>query len=64
MEALAKHCAEEEDAAKKGEWRVGKSAVVMPLDSRIGEHFDVIVTGAADKVTWVRLLHLALKENW
>ena len=29
----------------------------MLLESRIGEQFDAIVTGAADKGTWVRLLH-------
>jgi hypothetical protein len=27
------------------------------LQSRIGERFEAIVTGAADKGTWVRLLH-------
>jgi exoribonuclease-2 len=29
----------------------------MLLESRIGEQFDAIVTGASDKGTWVRLLH-------
>ena len=29
----------------------------MLLESRIGERFDAIVTGAPDKGTWVRLLH-------
>ena len=29
----------------------------MLLESRIGERFDGIVTGASDKGTWVRLLH-------
>lgn len=54
---LAKHCTEEEDAAKKVERQVTKSAVAMLLESRIGEQFDAIVTGAADKGTWVRLLN-------
>ena len=57
LEALAKHCTEEEDAAKKVERQVGKSAAAMLLESRIGERFDAIVTGAAPKGTWVRLLH-------
>jgi VacB/RNase II family 3'-5' exoribonuclease len=56
LEALAKHCTEEEDAAKKVERQVAKSAAAMVLESRIGEQFDAIVTGAADKGTWVRLL--------
>jgi exoribonuclease-2 len=57
LEALAKHCTEEEDAAKKVERQVGKSAAAMLLESKIGERFDAIVTGAASKGTWVRLLH-------
>jgi len=48
---------EEEDAAKKVERQVKKSAAAMLLESRIGEQFDAIVTGASDKGTWVRLLH-------
>lgn len=56
LEALAKHCTEEEDAAKKVERQVEKSAAALLLDSRIGERFDAIVTGASAKGTWVRLL--------
>ncbi len=57
LEALAKHCTEEEDAAKKVERQVTKSAAAMLLQSRIGEQFDTVVTGASDKGTWVRLLN-------
>ena len=57
LEALAKHCTEEEDAAKKVERQVGKSAAAMLLESRIGECFDAMVTGAAAKGTWVRVLN-------
>ena len=57
LEVLGKHCTEEEDAAKKVERQVAKSAAALLLESRIGERFDAIVTGAAAKGTWVRLLH-------
>jgi VacB/RNase II family 3'-5' exoribonuclease len=57
LAVLAKHCTETEDAAKKVERQVTKSAAALLLESRIGEQFDAIVTGAADKGTWVRLVH-------
>ena len=47
--------AEREDAASKVEHRVRKSAAALLLSGRIGETFDAIVTGAADKGMWVRL---------
>ena len=56
LEALALHCTEAEDAAKKVERQVEKSAAAMLLQSRIGERFDAIVTGASYKGTWVRLV--------
>lgn len=56
LETLAKHCTDMEDAAKKVERQVGKSAAAMVLESRINQRFDSIVTGASAKGTWVRLL--------
>jgi exoribonuclease-2 len=56
LEELAQHCTEAEDAANKVERQVGKSAAALLLEGRIGEHFDAMVTGAASKGTWVRLL--------
>ena len=56
LEALATQCTEKEDAAKKVERQVTKSAAAMLLEKRIGAQFEAIVTGAADKGTWVRLL--------
>jgi exoribonuclease-2 len=56
LEVLATHCTEEENVANKVERQVGKSVAAMLLQSRIGESFDAIVTGAAPKGTWVRIL--------
>jgi VacB/RNase II family 3'-5' exoribonuclease len=61
LDVLATHCTEAEDAAKKVERQVGKSAAALLLESRIGEQFDSIVTGASDKGTWVRLLKVPVE---
>ena len=61
LDLLAAHCTSAEDAANKVERQVGKSAAALLLESRIGEQFDSIVTGASDKGTWVRLLSLPVE---
>jgi exoribonuclease-2 len=55
LEALALHCTQQEDAAQKVERRVRKSEAALMLQSRIGQHFDAIVTGRSVNDTWVRI---------
>jgi exoribonuclease-2 len=56
LDALASHCTEAEDAANKVERHLGKSAAALLLESRSGEEFEALVTGASSKGTWVRIL--------
>jgi exoribonuclease-2 len=53
---LAAHCTDMEDEAHKVERLVKKSAAALLLESRVGDAFEAIVTGASKKGTWVRLL--------
>ena len=61
LDVLAAHCTAAEDAATKIERQLEKSAAALLLESRIGEQFDSIVTGASEKGTWVRLLSLPVE---
>jgi ribonuclease R len=61
LELLATHCTEEEDIVNKIERQVEKSAAALLLESRVGEQFDAIVTGAAAKGTWVRVLRIPVE---
>jgi VacB/RNase II family 3'-5' exoribonuclease len=58
---LAKHCTEAEDAANKVERQVSKSAAALLLETRIGEQFDALVTGASSKGTYARLLTIPVE---
>ena len=61
LQTLAEHFTQKEDDANKVERQVGKSAAALLLSHRIGETFDAIVTGAADKGTWVRLFSIPVE---
>jgi exoribonuclease-2 len=56
LSAIAQHCTLQESNIAKVERQVHKSAAVLLLEGRLGDTFDGIVTGAADKGTWVRIL--------
>jgi exoribonuclease-2 len=56
LAAIAAHCTEREDAARAVERTIRKTAAALLLSARLGETFDAIVTGAARKGTFVRLL--------
>ena len=58
LSAIAAHCTEREDAARKVERLMRKVAAAGLLRRRIGEVFDGVVTGASPKGTYVRLLKL------
>ena len=55
--ALAQHCTEREDAARKVERTMRKVGAALMLADHIGERYDAIVTGRSQKGTYVRLLH-------
>ena len=52
---LALHCTRQEDGANKVERQLRKSEAAMLLESRIGQRFDGVVTGASSAGVWVRV---------
>jgi len=56
LEAAAANCTLREDAARKVERAMAKRMAAVALHDRIGQVFRGVVTGAADKGTWVRLI--------
>lgn len=56
LDILAHHCTQKEDAAEKVERRLIKCAAAIVLQKEVGKTFDAMVTGAAPKGTWVRLM--------
>ena len=57
LDALAKHCTQKENDAKKVERQLAKSAAALLLEDKIGAEFEGIVTGASEKGTWVRIFN-------
>jgi len=57
LEQIARHCTLKEDDVRKVERLVEKSANAMLMESRIGDVFEAIVSGASAKGTWIRLFH-------
>ncbi|MBI3401547.1 MAG: RNB domain-containing ribonuclease [Acidobacteria bacterium] len=55
LEQLATHCTQQEDNANRVERQVRKSAVAMLVESRVGQAFDALVTGASPQGTYVRV---------
>jgi exoribonuclease-2 len=54
--AIADHCTERENAARKVERTMRKVAAAELLSSRIGDVFDAIITGASEKGVFARLI--------
>jgi exoribonuclease-2 len=56
LESIAKNCTLKEDAARKVEREMTKRMAAIAMQSRIGQVFEAIVTGAGSKGTFVRVL--------
>jgi len=54
--AVARNCTVREDAARKVERKVRKTAAALLLADRIGAHFTAIVTGVKKEGTYVRVI--------
>jgi len=55
LTAIAAHCTEREDAARKVERKMRKVGAAVLMKKRVGEVFDAIVTGVSPKGTFARL---------
>jgi exoribonuclease-2 len=56
LHAIAAHCTDRENAARKVERTMRKVAAAVLLSPRVGESFDAVVTGVKPQATYVRLL--------
>jgi hypothetical protein len=64
LSSIAGRCTVQEGNIAKVERQVHKSAAVLLLEKRVGESFDGLVTGAADKGTWVRIIDPPAEGGW
>lgn len=55
LDAIASHCTEKEDAARRVERKMGKRIAAIALSPRIGQVFRGIVTGNTPKGVFVRI---------
>jgi exoribonuclease-2 len=53
---MAEHFTRMENQVNKVERQVNKSVAAILFKDRIGDNFEALVTGAAAKGTWVRLI--------
>jgi exoribonuclease-2 len=56
LAAIAAHCTERQDAARKVEREMSKRLAAVAMQNRIGDTFDAIVTGVTPHGTFVRIL--------
>ncbi len=56
LDAIAQHCTEREDAARKVERDMTKRITAVAMTHHLGEAFDGIVTGVGEHGTFVRVL--------
>src|SRR5438477_12537130 len=56
LTAIAAHCTEREDAARKVERKMRKVGAAVLMQKRIGEVFAAIITGVSPKGTFARLI--------
>lgn len=61
LEDLALHCSRQEANAQKVERQTQKSAAAALLSHKIGETFQVVVSGQNQHGTWVRLLDMPVE---
>ncbi|HEX5311990.1 RNB domain-containing ribonuclease [Aquabacterium sp.] len=56
LHELARHCTNQEDAARRVERQMRKSEAALLLHPKIGQFFEALVTGCSEASTWVRIL--------